>query len=97
MPYEPRLPPGTRDSIERYVERFDTLEQKLEAIAQIQGALEALARNPRLGVVPRGAFGFPIYTFTIRIEDVSYPIRASYFYSDDEKAIIVTGVNAQLL
>lgn len=97
MPYELRLPPGTRDSIREYVERFDTLEQQLEAIDAIHGALEALAHNPRLGVMPRGAFGFPIYSFTIRIDGVTYPIRSTCCYSQDEKAIIVTGIEAQLL
>lgn len=95
MPYELRLPPMVRDDITEYLERFEG-EQKWEALEQIQAELERLAANPQLGSTPRGAFGRPIYTFSIRADGVRYPIRVVYAYTPDERAIIIGGFSAQL-
>jgi len=95
MPFELRLPPAVRAQIEEYIERFD-VEFQMEALAQIRERLEMLAENPRLGSTPRGAFGFPIYSFTIRVDDIGYHLRAVYCYSQDERAIIVTILEQQL-
>ena len=97
MPFELRLPPGVRTRIEEYLDRFDEVAEQLEALEQIHGALEALAANPRLGVTPRGAFGFPIYGFTIRVGGIGYRLRAAFHYSQDERAIVITDLEQQLL
>lgn len=95
MPYELRLPPAVKTQIEEYIERFEVGFQ-MEALARIRERLEMLAENPRLGSPPRGAFGFPIYRFTIRVDEVGYHLRAAYCYSQDERAIIITGIEQQL-
>ena len=95
MPYELRLPPTVRDGITEYLERFEG-EHKWLALEQIQAGLERLAANPQLGRTPRGAFGRPIHTFSIRADGVLYPVRVVYTYTPDERAIIISGFSAQL-
>ena len=97
MPFKLRLSPGGRQSVDRYLKRFEVAEDQLEALAQIKQALKALAANPRLGVTPRGIVGVPTYRFTIRIRGVGYYVRATFNYSQDEKAIVITRVEQQLL
>lgn len=69
----------------------------MEALATIREHLERLAENPRLGRTPTRAFGFPVYVFSMRVGGVGYAVRVAYCYSEDEKAIIITGVGQQLL
>ena len=96
MGFELRLPPAVRRQIEEYIDRFE-VEFQMEALATIRGHLEKLAENPRLGRTPNRAFGFPVYVFSMRIGGVRYAVRVAYCYSQDEKAIIITGVEQQLM
>jgi plasmid stabilization system protein ParE len=91
MPYELRLaPPAQRDISEYIGNRFET--GQIEALEAIQRELRKLATSPRLGSIPPGAFGRPIYRLRIIVEDTTYYIQAVYCYSEDEKAIVITGL-----
>jgi len=91
------LPPEVRRQIEEYIDRFD-VEFQMEALATIRDHLERLAENPSLlGRTPSQTFGFPVYVFSMRVGGVGYAVRVAYCYSQDEKAIIITGVGQQLL
>ena len=95
MPYELRLPPTVQHSIREYVKRFEG-DSQLRALDAIQEGLNRLAANPRLGRIPGGAFGRPVYVFRFSVDGVNYTVRVAYSYSEDETAIIISGFEQQL-
>jgi hypothetical protein len=92
MSYELRFSPAAEEAIEGYLsKRFKDGPEKDQAIDQIEGRLLALARNPRVAVIPPGPFGRPIHVFQIDAGGVQRALRVTFCYTDDEKAIRITG------
>jgi len=90
MAYELRLAPVARSQITEFISEFDAGWQ-LEALEAVHEQLRRLAGDPRLGRILSGSFSRPLFRFEIRVEGVVYYRQVVYRYSQDEKAIEITG------
>lgn len=97
MSFELRLDEEVAADIEQYVlERFNPHLHRLEATEQILSFLHDIADDPLSeGTTTPGPFPGLVAVKQLEIDDVSYPVRIAYHFSQDEQAIEVVGFKAQ--
>lgn len=76
MSYAARLSETAQSSIIDYVTQIEDPVEYQTVVDGIYAEVQRLADNPRLGTVPPGPFGRPIYRF-----------QFAFRYSEDEKYI----------
>lgn len=91
MGYRLQLDEGVAEKIREYVLEHSPRSVQLGLADGIEGALQQLAENPRLGRTPPGAFGRPLHIFFVEVEGAKYYLRVAYRYDEDEETLWVTG------
>jgi hypothetical protein len=85
MSYGLNMSPQAERSLRQYIASYRP-EARPVILTVIADHLQRLARNPRLGSTPRGAFGRPIYRIPpFSIDGIQRVLEIVYFYEQDEK------------
>jgi|GEM_PF-2604152 len=87
MSYAARLSETAQSSIIDYVTQIEDPVEYQTVVDGIYAEVQRLADNPRLGTVPPGPFGRPIYRFQIRTGGIVRYLQFAFRYSEDEKYI----------
>lgn len=99
MSYVPRLPPpAQRDFREFVLDHFDETEARLEAIDRLNVLIERIASEPtEMGTTAPGPIPGMVCVQQISVGELQYPVRVAYELSEDEKAVVITGIGFQPL
>jgi plasmid stabilization system protein ParE len=87
--YRLDITPEAEAQLDRLVESLAP-SKRHAALQTILQELATLAANPALAV--RSRVGRPVYRFRFTVEEVTYYWAATFLYSTDEQALVITDV-----
>jgi ParE toxin of type II toxin-antitoxin system, parDE len=94
--YRLDIAPDAESDLDRLIESLPAARRS-RALASVMEAMLALAVNPRLSAKSSRTLGRPTYRLHFVVDDVHYDWAATFCYSQDEEAVVVTHMYRQAL